>query len=44
MKEVRYIDDNGVEQIGEFIEIDNNTLIYRGIDGIEKATANWSEK
>ena len=43
MKGIKYTDDNGVEQIGEFIEIDNNTLIYRDIDGTEKATANWSE-
>jgi hypothetical protein len=43
-KEVRYIDKNGIEQTVEFVEIDNGTLIYRDKDGIEKATANWSQK
>ena len=43
MKENRiiYTDENGVQQIGEFIEIDNNTLIYKDKDGVEKAVANW---
>lgn len=43
MKKVRYIDDNGIEQTVEFVEIDNGTLIYKDIDGVEKATSNWSE-
>lgn len=43
-KKIRYTDKNGTEQIGEFVEIDNGTLIYKDKDGIERATLNWIKK
>lgn len=43
MKYIKYTDSEGNIQLGTFIEVDNDTLIYKDKDGKECATLNWTK-